>query len=342
MAIIDLRSDTVTQPSPNMRRAMAEAVVGDDVYGEDPTVHQLEAKVAELYGKEAALFFPSGTMANQVAIRAHTEPGDEVVLEAMGHSYAYESGAMAALSGVQARPVKAKDGILEAAEVERAINASNPHFARTRLVVVENTSNRGGGTLYRLDRLDAIADVVDRHELILHVDGARLMNASVALGVPAAALVRRAASATLCLSKGLGAPVGSVLAGSKPFIARAHRFRKMFGGGMRQAGILAAAGLYALEHNVARLAEDHQNQSFLSRGLAEIRGLRIDPARYPTNICYAEVEGRPAPAVVEAFKAAGVLANATSPTEIRFVTHLNLSRADIEEALTRIRRVMSA
>ncbi len=344
MRIVDLRSDTVTQPSPAMRRAMAEAEVGDDVYGEDPTVRRLEEKVATLYGKEAALYFPSGTMANQVAIRAHTEPGDEVILEAMGHSYFYESGAMAALSGVQARPLNGTFGILDPEDVRRAVNLPNDHFARSRLVIVENTSNRGGGTIYGLERLGAIADVAVAHGLILHVDGARLMNAAVALGTSPASLVARAASATLCLSKGLGAPVGSVLAGSRAFIDRAHRFRKMFGGGMRQVGILAAAGLYALDHNVDRLAEDHAHQRALAEGLARISGLWLEPERYPTNMCYAQVRrpGKTAPSVVQELKAAGVLANATSATDIRFVTHLDVSRADVEDALLRVRRVMEA
>lgn len=342
MRIVDLRSDTVTKPSPGMRQAMAEAEVGDDVYGEDPTVRRLEEKVAALYGKEAALYFPSGTMANQVAIRAHTEPGDEVILEAMGHSYFYESGAMAALSGVQARPLSGLDGILDPEDVRRAVNLPNDHFARSRLVIVENTSNRGGGTVYRLERLQAIAEVAAAQGLIVHVDGARLMNAAVALSTSPASLVARAASATLCLSKGLGAPVGSVLAGSRAFIDRAHRFRKMFGGGMRQVGVLAAAGLYALEHNVERLAEDHAHQRALAEGLARIEGLAIDPAKYPTNMCYVQVRrpGKTAPAVVQELKAAGVLANATSPSDIRFVTHLDVSRADVEDALLRIRKVM--
>lgn len=340
---IDLRSDTVTQPTAAMRRAIAEAELGDDVYGEDPTVTRLERRVAGLLGKEAALYFPSGTMANQVALRAHTEPGDEVIIEAHGHSYAYETGGMAALSGIQARPIATKDGLMDPGDVARAINADNSHFARSRVVVIENTSNRGGGTLYDLARIAAIADVADARGLIVHVDGARLWNAHVALGVALDALVARAASVSVCLSKGLGAPVGSVLAGNKTFIARAHRFRKMFGGGMRQAGVIAAAGLYAVDHHIARLAEDHANLAVLAHGLAETPGLACDAPRYPTNIAYAAVTkaGLTAPELSKKLAAVGVLANATSPTELRFVTHLDVDRAAVTEALARIARTMA-
>lgn len=341
---IDLRSDTVTQPTPAMRRAIMDAELGDDVYGEDPTVTRLERKVAGLLGKEAALFFPTGTMANQAALRAHTEAGDEVILEAHGHSYAYETGAMAALSGLQARPIASKDGLLDPGDVARAVNVDNSHFARSRVVVIENTSNRGGGTIYDLARIDAIADVAAAKDLLLHVDGARLWNAHVATGVALDRLVSRAASASVCLSKGLGAPVGSVLAGSTAFIRRAHRFRKMFGGGMRQAGIIAAAGLFAVENHIARLAEDHANLALLARGLAETAGLACDAGRYPTNIAYATVTraGLSAADVSKRLAAEGVLANATSPVELRFVTHLDVSRADVTEALSRIARAMAA
>jgi len=341
--IIDLRSDTVTKPSPGMRRAMADAAVGDDVYGEDPSAIALQARVADLLGKEAALYFPSGTMANQAALRAHTEPGDEVIVEAFGHSYAYESGAMAALSGLQARPIPSDRGLLDPGDVERAINVNNSHFARTKVVVLENTTNRGGGNIYDLARTDAIADVTAKHQLILHIDGARLWNAHAATGIALDRFVARAASVSVCLSKGLGAPVGSVLAGSQAFITRAHRFRKMFGGGMRQVGILAAAGLYALDHNLARLGDDHENLGVLARGMAEIPGLACDPSRYPTNIAYGKIvrEGLTAHDLSARLAQAGVLANATSPTELRFVTHLDVDRAQIQEALVRLRRAMS-
>ncbi|MCC7384957.1 MAG: low-specificity L-threonine aldolase [Deltaproteobacteria bacterium] len=341
--LIDLRSDTVTRPSPPMRRAMAEAEVGDDVYGEDPTVRRLEATVAALLGKEAALFVPSGTMANQLALRSHTEPGDEAIIEATGHSYAYETGAMAGLSGVQARPLRGDRGLLDPADVERAVSPVSSHFARTRIILIENTSNRGGGTPYTLDRIAAIADIAERHRLALHMDGARLWNAHVATGIPLATYAARATSVSVCLSKGLGAPVGSVLAGTRVFIERAHRFRKMFGGGMRQAGILAAAGLWAIEHNVPRLAEDHQHLKRLAEGLAAIPGLRTDASRYETNIAYATVTrpGLSAAAVVERLKDAGVLVNATSPDELRFVTHLDVDAPMIEAAIARVRRALA-
>lgn len=341
---IDLRSDTVTQPTPAMRRAIFEAELGDDVYGEDPTVKRLEQRVATLLGKQAGLYFPSGTMANQAALRAHTEPGDEVIIEAYGHSYFYETGGMAALSGVQARPIPTAQGLMDPTDVARAINAENSHFARSRVVVIENTANRGGGTIYELPRIEAIADVAEARGLVLHIDGARLWNAHVATGVPLDQLVARAASVSVCLSKGLGAPVGSVLVGSLPFIARAHRFRKQFGGGMRQAGLLAAAGLHAVDHHIARLAEDHANLAALAHGLAETPGLVCDPARYPTNIAFATVTqpGLTAPELSQRLAAEGVLANASSGTELRFVTHLDVDRAAITDALARIARVLRA
>jgi threonine aldolase len=343
MRAVDLRSDTVTKPTAAMRRAMAEAEVGDDVYGEDPTTRRLEDRVAELLGKEAALFVPSGTMANQVSIRSHTEPGDEVIIEATGHSFAYETGGIAAISGVQAKTVVGDRGILPVEGVARAINPPSSHFARTRLICIENTSNRGGGTPYSLERIHALAELADRHGLALHMDGARLWNAHVVTGTPLRDFTARCTSVSVCLSKGLGAPVGSLVAGPKTFISRAHRFRKMFGGGMRQAGILAAAGLYAIEHHVTRLAEDHQNLRHLAEGLATIPGLRCEVERYETNIAYATVtkEGLGAPALAEKLKAEGVLVNATAPQELRFVTHLDVDRAQIDLALERIRRVMS-
>ena len=343
MQLIDLRSDTVTKPTPEMRRAMAEAEVGDDVYGEDPSILKLEARVAELLGKEAALFVPSGTMANQISLRAHSEPGDEAIIEATGHSYAYETGGMAGLCGVQVRPLTGDRGILDPIAVERAVNPPDSHFARTRLILIENTSNRGGGTPYSLDRIDAIAAVAQRNQLILHMDGARLWNAHVATGVPLSRITARCETVSVCLSKGLGAPVGSLVAGPRSFISRAHRFRKMFGGGMRQAGILAAAGLYAIEHHLGRLAEDHVNLRRLTEGLSKIPGLSCEPALYETNIAYATVTkpNTAAPELAGALKAAGVLTNATGPQEIRFVTHLDVDRGAIEEALSRIARVLS-
>jgi threonine aldolase len=344
MKPIDLRSDTVTRPSLGMRKAMAEAEVGDDVFGEDPTVQRLEARVAELLGKEAALFVPSGTMGNQLAIRCHTEHGDEVLLDASGHSLQYETGATAALAGVQPRAIATADGILDPSAIAAAINPASFTFARSRLVIVENTSNRGGGTIYPLERIHAIAELAKSHQLSLHIDGARLWNAHVATGISLKDYASRADSVSVCLSKGLGAPVGSVLASSKELIVRAHRFRKMYGGGMRQVGILAAAGLYALEHNLERLKEDHQHLRILVEGLCRVPGLAAEPERYPTNIAYLTVTrtGMDAPTAAQTLKAAGVLVHATSPTQLRVVTHLDVDRDAILEAIERSRRAFSA
>jgi threonine aldolase len=338
--VVDLRSDTVTRPTAAMRRAMAEAEVGDDVYGDDPTVRRLEAEVAARLGKAAAAFFPSGTMANQAAIRAHTEPGDEVILERYGHSYAYEGGGLAVISGVQARPLTTARGLLDPSAVEQAIQPDDVHFARTRVVVLENTANRGGGTIYPPDLVARFGALTARRGLVLHVDGARLFNAHVASGAPLDALVGPADSVSVCLSKGLGAPVGSVLAGSAAFITRARRVRKLLGGGLRQAGILAAAGLHALEHHVARLADDHRRLRALVDGCVGAPGLEVDadPARYPTNIAYLTTAA-PAAAIVGALAEAGVRVNATGPHELRVVTHLDVDDDAVARAVAALRRV---
>jgi threonine aldolase len=330
---IDLRSDTVTLPTPAMRTAIAQAEVGDDVFGEDPTVRRLEAATAAVLGKEAALFVPSGTMANQVAIRTHTEPGDELLVEANAHIYYYEAGAPAALSGVLCRCLSGRRGQFDGADVEAALRPADPHFPRTRLVCIENTHNRGGGSVWPLDRILEVAAVAKAHSLRLHLDGARLWNAAAATGVSESAYAAPFDSVTVCFSKGLGAPVGSALAGSAALIERARRFRKMFGGGMRQAGILAAAALHALEHHRTRLAEDHSNARALAAGLRQLPGIDLDPDGPETNLVMFRVSGRPAPALVRALDAAGVRVLATGPATIRAVTHLNVSRADIDRAL---------
>lgn len=343
-APIDLRSDTVTKPTRGMRAAIAEAEVGDDVYGEDPTVRRLEAAVAERLGFEAALFVPSGSMANMIAVRVHTEPSDEVILEAHGHSYAYEAGGMAGISGVQARPLPTDDGLLQPAQIEAAINPANAHFARTRMVILENTSNRGGGTIYTPEHVEAVRAVAAKHALVLHVDGARLWNAHVALARPLAEFTRGVDSVSVCLSKGLGCPVGSLLAGPRPFIQRAHRFRKMLGGGMRQAGILAAAGLYALEHHVARLEEDHRRLRRLAQRLADLPGLSVQPDRHPTNIGFVDLEA-PLPGaawLVGALADRGVLVNAIGPRRVRLLTHLDLDDAAIERAVAAFREALAS
>ncbi|MDP2972738.1 MAG: GntG family PLP-dependent aldolase, partial [Deltaproteobacteria bacterium] len=254
---IDLRSDTVTRPTPLMRKAMSEAEVGDDVFGEDPTVNALHERVAQMLGKEAALFVPSGTMANQLAIKSHTQPGDEVIIEATSHPYNFEGGGGAVLSGIQFYCLRGVRGILDASQIEEAIRPDDHHFPVTRLICLENTHNRGGGAIYPIDKMAEIYRLAKSKGLLVHLDGARLWNASVATGISPHEYGQWADSVSVCLSKGLGAPIGSLVAGSRIFIDRVHRFRKMFGGGMRQVGIIAAAGLYALEHHIERLKEDH-------------------------------------------------------------------------------------
>jgi len=341
MRIVDLRSDTVTKPSPEMRKAMAEAEVGDDVFGEDPTVNLLQERVAELLGKEAALFVASGTMANQVAIRAHTEPGDEVVLESDSHVCNYESAAPAALSGVQLRMLSGRYGVITAEQIESAIRPAGVHYPRTSLVWIENTHNRAGGTVFPLGEIARIGELCRREGLKFHMDGARLLNASVASGVSPGEFASPVDSTSICLSKGLGCPVGSVLAGSSDFIERAKRFRKMFGGGMRQVGILAAAGLYALEHNVDRLADDHANARRLAEAIAGLPGVGVDLEAVQTNIVIIDVSGSKltAPEAQELLKSEGVLVLPRDMRTLRAVTHLDVSREDIEHAIKCFRKV---
>lgn len=337
---IDLRSDTVTVPTLAMREAMATANVGDDVFGEDPTVSLLEQRAAALLGKEAALYVPSGTMANQVAIRAHTEPGDEIIVEATAHIYYYEAGAPAALAGVMCRCIQGRRGIFTGANVESVIRSPDTHFAPTRLVCVENTHNRGGGSVWSPDQIAEVAEAARRHGLRLHMDGARLWNASVATGVSESAFAAPFDSINVCFSKGLGAPVGSALVGSREFIARARRFRKQYGGGMRQAGIIAAGALHALEHHRERIPEDHANARALAIGLARLPGIEIDLASVETNIVLFRVTALPAPDLARGLDAAGVRVLATGPDTIRAVTHLNVSAGDIAKAIEIFERVL--
>ncbi len=330
--MIDLRSDTVTKPTPGMRRAMAEAEVGDDVYGEDPTVKRLEERAAEITGKEAGLFVPSGTMGNQVAIAVHTKPGQEVVLEATSHIYNVEMATMARFSGVQPRVIFGDRGVFTAAQVQQAIRPRLYYLAQTGLVCLENTHNAAGGRIWPLSGAREILEVAHAHGVPVHLDGARIFNASVATGIPVSELVWGFDSVMFCLSKGLGAPVGSVLCGSREFIEEARRVRKAMGGGMRQAGILAAAGLYALEHHVARLAEDHENAKILAAGLAQIPCLSVTLPE--TNIVLVEIlRGPTALELAERLKKKGLLvAPAGAGTEarkLRLVTHLDVSREDI-------------
>jgi threonine aldolase len=334
---IDLRSDTVTRPTPAMREAIARAEVGDDVYGEDPTVRRLQEAACARLGKEAALFVPSGSMANQVAIRSHTDHGDAVIVGESAHLYLFESGAAGALSGVQF-VIVGREGFFGPEDVRDAIYPRESHFARTRLVCVENTHNRSGGRIFPFDQLRAVGGAAREAGLRLHLDGARIFNAEVATGIPVEEWARPFDSVSFCLSKGLGAPVGSLLVGSRELIDRAHRFRKMFGGGMRQAGILAAAGLYALEHHVKRLADDHSNARRLALGLAEIRGVRL--VREPeTNMVLFRVPD--VGEFVTRSRSCGVLINPIDRETLRAVTHLDVTAEDIDDALERLRRALA-
>ncbi len=335
MDMIDLRSDTVTKPSPAMREAMARAPVGDDVYGEDPTVNRLQEMVADLLGKTAAIFVPSGTMANQLSIRAQTQPGQEVIVEGTAHIVRYEQGAAAALAGVQLHWVRGERGLVTAEQIETAIRPKDTHTIPTALICLENTHNSGGGSIYPVGAIEAIQSVAQRHGIPMHLDGARLFNAVVATGIPAADYARHFETVSVCLSKGLGAPVGSLIATSDAtLLDKLRRFRRMYGGAMRQAGILAAAGIYALEHNIARLKEDHSHATRLAEVLQTIPSVSLSRAHVETNIIVFEVKdnGRSPAQLVTDLKQAGVLVNAVGARRFRAVTHLDISGEDIEEA----------
>ena len=333
--VIDLRSDTFTKPSPEMRQAMFEAEVGDDVYGEDPTINRLEKRAAEVFGRDAALFVPSGTMGNQIAIKLHTHHGQEVICEARSHVFEYEMAMMAHFSGVMPRTVWAEGGILTWEQVESKIRTTSYDEAKTGLVSLENTHNMAGGTVTPPETFDDVCDKVHEAGLRVHVDGARIFNASVALGIPVAQLTAKADTVMFCLSKGLGAPVGSLLVGSAELIDRARIYRKALGGGMRQAGILAAAGLIALEQGPQKLAEDHAKAKFLAEGLVRIRGIRIASAKVQTNILMCEISGTGMTSyeLSQRLAARNVLASGFGPQLIRFVTHLDVSREQCELAL---------
>ena len=342
--MIDLRSDTVTKPSPGMRRAIAEAEVGDDVLGDDPTVRRLEEVTAGLLGKEAGLFFPSGTQANATAVQIQSGPGTEVIVEEGCHIFNYEAGGAAMLSGAQLRPLAGVRGALRREQIEAAVRSYDPHFPQTRLVCLENTHNRAGGAVYPIAMMEEVGSFCRARGIRVHLDGARLMNAVAASGVAATRYAAVADTVSLCLSKGLGAPVGTCLTGTADAMERARFARKRLGGGMRQAGILAAAGLYALQHNVDRLAEDHAHARRLAEGLAELRALRIDPAEVETNIVRFEMApgAPPAERLVDALAAEGVLLLTTGPRSMRAVTHHDVSGADIETALTAFGRALAA
>lgn len=332
-SVIDLRSDTVTRPTTAMREAMARAEVGDDVLGDDPTVIALQERVAAILGKEAACFMPSGTMANQTAIRAHTEPGDEVIAHGDSHIIHYETGAPAALSGVMVRPLAGRFGQFDEDAVEQAVRPDSHHFARSRLLVIENTHNRGGGSVWELDKFAGVCACARKKGLLVHLDGARLWNACAATGHAPSDYAKHVESVSVCFSKGLGAPVGSAVCGSQAFVRRAHRFRKMFGGNMRQAGIVAAGALYALEHHVERLREDHDKARRLSV-ISEIRGLSL---AFPvvTNMVFVDIDPSLGSAAMfaERLKTLGVWVVATGPSRVRLVTHLDVSDQQVGRAI---------
>lgn len=339
--MIDLRSDTVTKPSPAMREAIAKAEVGDDVYGEDPSVNLLQKKVSEMLGKEAGLFVTSGSMGNAVAIKAQTEPGDEVILEAGAHIFNYESASAAFLSGVQVHPLIGKRGAITAHQIQPHIRPESAHFPRTRLICLENTHNRAGGTIFPIEEIRRIHKMAKSKGLRMHLDGARLWNASVATGIPLSEYAQYFNSVSVCFSKGLGAPVGSLLAGDSEFIQKAHRYRKIFGGGMRQAGILAAGALYAVDHNVQRLKEDHKHARKLAEAVSEIHGLFVDLEAVHTNIIFVELQETKMTAdqTVQALRDQDILILSTGPNRLRAVTHLNVSEQDIDQAIDAFQKV---
>lgn len=342
-SIIDLRSDTVTKPSAGMRAAMAAAQVGDDVFGEDPTINQLQTKVAVLLGKEAALFVPSGTMGNQICIKVHTRPGDEVVAEKGCHVFNYETGGMAFLSGVQVNTIDGTRGVFTTEQIKRVIRPKAYYMPRTSLVCIENTHNRAGGTIFPMDIIKDIRALCENEGLRFHLDGARLWNACAETGISPREYASHFDSVSVCLSKGLGAPVGSVIAGTHEFISEARRFRKIFGGGMRQAGVLAAAGIYALEHNMDRLKEDHARARFLAGELSQVKGFEIDFQSVQTNIIIISLEraGLIPEDVLARLKAKGVLLTLGNYMGIRAVTHLDVSMEEVQRAAAIIRETFN-
>jgi len=344
MQFIDLRSDTVTLPTPARREAMASAEVGDDVMGEDPTINRLEAMAAERVGKEAALYVASGTMGNLVSVLTHCGRGEEIIVGDHGHLFLFEAGSVSAVGGIHSRQVPNRpDGTLDLAQVEAAIRPNDDHFPRTRLICLENTHNRCGGACLTPDYMRQVRALADGYNLKIHLDGARVFNAAVALGVDVCELTRDADSLSFCLSKGLSAPVGSLVCGPADFIREARRARKVLGGGMRQGGVIAAAGVVALEHMIDRLAEDHVNARRLAEGLADIPGVILDPSRVQTNIVYFDLDdGAPGAAEFSRRIAErGVKMGPTGARRIRAVTHYGIEADHIEQALAVVAQVMA-
>ncbi len=339
--MIDLRSDTVTLPTTEMRKAMYEAELGDDVYGEDPTVNRLQELAAEMLGKEAAMLVPSGTMGNQIAVLTHCLPGTEVIMEADSHIYYYEAAAASVFAGVQPRPLAGRRGSLPADLVEWAIRQDDIHLPPTSLICLENTHNRAGGTVVPLEDMQAVYRVAERHGLPVHLDGARIFNASIAAAVPVKEYTACTTSVQFCLSKGLGAPVGSIIAGDVDFIKEARRWRKRLGGGMRQAGVFAAAGIVALEKMVDRLAEDHANARLLAKGLAMMPGIDFNPDDVDTNIIIVKPKNMSVRELGDALEKKGILTVVIEPDRVRFTTNKEVTRADIEHTIEVVGEILS-
>lgn len=337
--LIDMRSDTVTKPTQEMRRAMAEAEVGDDMVGEDPTVNRLEAMVAELLQKEAAVFACSGTQSNQMAVKTHCQPGDELLAEETSHVVNFEAGGPAALSGVMWRPIRGRGGLFDVDDLVGKVRADNQHLCRTRLLCIENTTNAGGGRAWPLEQVHRVCQWAHENGLKVHMDGARLFNAVVARGYSPAEVTRYCDTVSICFSKGLGCPMGSILVGSAEDIARARRVRKLLGGALRQAGIVAAAAIYALEHHVERLREDHDNAKAFAQEIAQIDGIRVDVDAVETNMVFFEVapELGYASQLSAKLRTKGVLIGAVGPQRLRACTHLDVTREDVLTAAAAIR-----
>jgi threonine aldolase len=344
MAAIDLRSDTVTRPSPEMRRAMAEAPVGDDVYAEDPTINKLQARAAEIFGREASIFVPSGSMGNLIAVKTWTHHGDEVIIEERGHIHQFEMDSVTAIAGCMPRTTYVEDGILTWDLIEPLIRPKVYYRAQTALVSLESSHNMAGGTVYPPEVSDEICDRAHDAGLRVHLDGARIFNAAVYLGRSVAEITRKFDSVMFCLSKGLGAPVGSMLVGSREFIEKARVYRKLFGGGMRQVGVLGAAGLIALEKSPSRLHEDHANARHLAEALAQLPGITVDLRKVQTNIIIFDVRGtgRTAAEISAALAKRNVLANPTGRYDIRMLTHVDVDRAAVDRALAEFRALLTA
>jgi threonine aldolase len=342
-AMIDLRSDTVTKPSKEMREAMFNAEVGDDVFSEDPTVNRLQEKVAALLGKEAALYMPSGCASNQIALKSHTEAGDEIIVETDAHIFNYETAAPAVMSGIQVKTIQGVRGAFSVDQLPQAVRPALYYMPKTRLIALENTHNRAGGTIYPIGEIKKISEYARAHGILMHLDGARLWNASVASGISPMDYAQHFDSVSVCFSKGLGAPVGSALCGSKQFIARAHKWRKVFGGGMRQAGILAAGAIYALDHNIGRLKEDHEKARCFAESVNQLPKLSVDMDAVQTNIVLVDVSktGKTPDEVIALLKLKGVLVSGGTYTTIRAVTHLDVSMEQVRTAVDVITSLFS-